>query len=99
MEKVQQVDDPLHQKVVEDAGGTYREENKAGLVEITLPREMTNAIPGLQDRFRDFVSITMPKSEINADNVKDAMDRKFLEMGGSRKAQTKQKASSTIPKP
>ena len=87
------------QKVVEDAGGTYRGENKAGLVEITLPREMTNAIPGLQDRFRDFVSITMPKSEINADSVKDAMDRKFLEMGGSRKAQTKQKASSTIPKP
>lgn len=87
------------QKIVEDAGGTYRGENKAGLVEITLPREMTNAIPGLQDRFRDFVSITMPKSEINADSVKDAMDRKFLEMGGSRKAQTKQKASSTIPKP
>ena len=85
--------------IVESAGGTYRGKNGAGLVEITLPREMTDASPGLQDRFKDFVSITMPESEVNPESVKREMDRKFLEMGGSRKAQDSPKVGQPKNEP
>lgn len=67
--------------VVESAGGTYRGKNSAGLVEITLPREMTDKLP-IQDRFKDFVSVTMPEHEVNPEAVKAAMEKKFTEMGG-----------------
>ena len=66
---------------VTQAGGTYRGTNSGGLVEITLPRTMTNQLP-ISDRFKDFVSVTMPESQITPESVKTAMQKKFTDMGG-----------------
>ena len=68
------------QDVVENAGGVYRG-NKGGMVEITLPREMTDKLP-IDDRMKDFVSITLPENKITPESVKEAMNRKVIEMGG-----------------
>jgi len=73
--------DPKVQKVVEDAGGVYRGQNKDGLVEITLPREMTSALP-IHDKLKEFVSVTLPAEDITPEAVKSAMDAKFKLMGG-----------------
>jgi hypothetical protein len=69
------------EEAVAAAGGVYRGTNSAGLVEITLPREMADKIPGLSDRFKDFVSVTLPADKVTPENVKAAMDRKMAEMG------------------
>ena len=69
------------QEAVEAAGGTFKGMNSAGLVEIALPRSMTNRL-NLQDRMKDFVTITMPKDEITPEAVKSAMDAKFKQFGG-----------------
>ena len=68
-------------EAVHNAGGVYNGKNSGGLVEITLPREMTDKIPNLQDRFKDFVSITMPEHTINPESVKKAMADKLGQMG------------------
>lgn len=68
------------QDIVEKAGGIFRG-NKGGMVEITLPREMADKLP-IQDRMKDFVSITLPEDKISLGEVKNALHRKFVEMGG-----------------
>ena len=69
------------QQTVESAGGNYKGENKDGLVEITLPRKMTEHLP-ISDRFKDFVSVTIPKGKMTTDTVRAAMTKKFSDMGG-----------------
>lgn len=69
------------EEAVNAAGGIFRGMNSAGLVEITLPREMTDRIPGLNDRMKDFVSITLPREQVTPENVKAAMDKKLADFG------------------
>lgn len=70
------------QEAVESAGGVYRGKNSHGLVEVTLPRTMTDKLEGMPDKFKDFVSVTLPEDKVTPDAVKEAMNRKFQEMGG-----------------
>ena len=70
------------QQAVEASGGHFKGQNKDGLVEITLPRSMTDKLPGLSDRMKDFVSISMPEKDVTAESVKTAMDAKFKDFGG-----------------
>jgi hypothetical protein len=70
------------ESTVNTAGGVFKGVNSAGLVEITLPRSMTDQIPNLNDRMKDFVSVTLPRDEVTPENVKAAMDRKLAEFGG-----------------
>lgn len=90
---------PETQKTVESAGGVFRgvhDNGKSGLVEITLPRSMTDQLEGLPDRFKDFVSVTLPTEGLTPEAVKDAMDHKFQEMGG--KANPKSGEVAETPK-
>jgi ADP-Ribosyltransferase in polyvalent proteins len=72
------------ESTVNAAGGVFKGVNSVGLVEITLPRSMTDQIPGLNDRMKDFVSVTLPRDEVTPENVKAAMDRKLAEFGGKK---------------
>lgn len=76
---------PKTQSIVENAGGVYKGQNKDGLVEITLPKDLTDKIPGLDPRMKSAVSVTMPESHVTPNTVKSAIMRKFKEMGGSEK--------------
>jgi hypothetical protein len=67
---------------VKEAGGVYRGKNSAGLVEITLPRALTQDLP-IQDRFKDFVSVTLPEAHVTPTAVREAMARKVQEMSSS----------------
>ena len=69
------------QQAVEAAGGVFKGQNKDGLVEITLPRHMTDKL-ALDDRMKPFVSVTMPEAEVTPESVKSAMEAKFKEFGG-----------------
>jgi hypothetical protein len=80
------------QATVEAAGGVYRGENSAGLVEVTLPREMTKDMP-IDDRFKDRVSVTLDKKDLTEDSVQAAMARKVNEFSRT------QEAAPVTPKP
>lgn len=79
------VDEGTVRDSVDAAGGVYRGINKGAqgerVVEITLPREMTDKLP-IQDRMKDFVSVSMPADDVNEQSVRDAMDKKFIQFGG-----------------
>jgi predicted GNAT family acetyltransferase len=76
--------DPKIQKVVEDAGGAYRGQNKDGIVEITLPESMTKDLP-IRDSMKKDVSVNLHADEVNPEAVKAAMERKVVEYGGAPK--------------
>jgi hypothetical protein len=73
--------DPRVQKIVENAGGVYRGQNKDGLVEITLPESATKDLP-INDALKKHVSVSMHSNEITPEAVKGAIDRKLTEFGG-----------------
>lgn len=74
-------DDPEMRKLVEGAGGVYRGQSKDGKVEITLPRSMTDGL-NLPEVMKDFVSATVDAKDVTPESIKEAIDRKFKEMGG-----------------
>ena len=69
------------QSAVESAGGVYRGKNSAGLVEITLPRSMTDTLP-IREDLKNFVSITMRESEVTPESVKSRMQAKADAVAG-----------------
>lgn len=76
--KAELVDHLKH--AVESAGGVFRGA-KSGLVEITLPRSMTDKL-NMPDNMKNYVSVTLPEAEVTPEKVRAAMEKKFTEFGG-----------------
>jgi hypothetical protein len=78
---------------VEAAGGVFRGA-RGGLVEATLPEQLTKALP-MDERMKKFVSVTLPEDKVSPEAVRDAMVKKVGEMGGDQ-AQAAQFLKATI---
>lgn len=75
-----------HKSIVDAAGGVYKKRNSDGLTEIALPRSMTDKLPNVPEKLKDFVTITMPESEITSpEAVKARMEEKFRQFKGETK--------------
>ena len=73
--------DPKIEQVVEQAGGIYHGQNKDGMVEITLPKAMSDSLE-IPNKLKPFVSVTLHADDVTPEAVKSAMDEKFKAMGG-----------------
>lgn len=72
---------------VETAGGVYRGTTRAvkgepGIVEITLPPEMTDKL-NVRPEMKKHISVNLPENEVTEENVRAALERKFKEFGGN----------------
>lgn len=84
-EKNEPVDEGTIKDSVETAGGVYRGINKGAkgerIVEITLPPEMADKL-NVRPEMKKHISVNLPAEDVNEENVRNALQRKFQEFGG-----------------